>query len=136
MRLINLATSASVVLPHDLLWVDEFNWSPVTTVLNYTLPGALVVESSKKLTGRPITLQSNFDDMGWVKRTDVLVLQNWAALENQQFRLNLEYETDTRQFTVLFDQSNTPITASPVKGFPSHLSDDWFRITLKLIEVV
>lgn len=135
MRLVNLATSASVVLPHDLLWSDEFSWSPVVTNISYTLPGSLVVESSKKLSGRPITLQSQLDDMGWVKRSDVLTLLNWAAIENQQFRLDLEYSTDSRQFTVIFDQSNSPILANPVKGFPSHASDDWFRLTLKFIEV-
>lgn len=136
MRLVNLATSASVVLPHDLLWVDELSWSPVVTSTTYTLPGALVVESSKKLSGRPITLQSQLDDMGWVKRSDILTLLNWAAIENQQFRLDLEYPTDARQFNVIFDQSSSPINATPVKGFPSHASDDWFRLTLKFIEVV
>lgn len=49
-------TLGALVLPSGLVWSDEDAWSPVEQAVAYTLTGALVVEESVKLAGRPITL--------------------------------------------------------------------------------
>lgn len=67
-RLQYITGGIDLALPQDLEWVDEFSWSPVQQSIETTLTGALVIQESKQLRGRPITLQGK-DDMGWVQRT-------------------------------------------------------------------
>lgn len=134
MKLVDQVTLAELNLPNDLLWTDEFNWSPVVIAKSYTLSGSLVLESGKKLAGRPISLSAPAD-MGWVTRTTIQTVRDWAAIQDRQFKLIFEYPTDSRQFLVRFDQENDPIQSSPVKGFPSHNPGDWYNLAIKLIEV-
>lgn len=135
MRLIDGVTGATLQLPNDLLWGDEFDWTPIVATSSYTLTGALVVEHGTKQAGRPITLQAP-DDMAWVTRSTLQVLRDWASIAGRTFVLAFEYPTDTRQFTVIFDHaSQASIGGEPVKEFPSHSNSDWFRVTLKFIEV-
>ncbi|WP_429235043.1 hypothetical protein [Aeromonas salmonicida] len=49
-------TLNSELLPDDLVWRDEFDWSPVEQVVTPTLSGVLLVEETPRLEGRPITL--------------------------------------------------------------------------------
>ena len=136
MKLTNVLTSVVLALPNDLLWSDEFSWTPVTTNKSHSLSGALLIEQGVKQAGRPITLTA-LEDMAWVTRETAMILLSWAALagavENapRVFELEFEYVGDTRSFLVMIES----IEAKPVKEFPSHLSSDWFNVSLKLIEV-
>jgi len=51
-----VTTSGTINLPGDLVWQDKYKWSPVNTAASVTLGGALIVEKSTQLAGRPITL--------------------------------------------------------------------------------
>lgn len=125
----------TVNLPNDLLWQDEFSWSPVELATSYSLTGALIVESSTKLAGRPITLGSQ-SDMAWVPRSTVESLRVWAALSGRVFTLEFEYPTDVRTFLVAFDNTGQgAVDASPVKGFPEHATDSWFNLSLRFFQV-
>lgn len=126
-----------VTLPDDLRWTDEFSWVPAVQDRTYSLTGALIIETSTRQAGRPITLQSTLADMAWVQRSTVAQLKSWASLEGRVFTLEFEYPTDTRTFQVMFDQSgdNTALDSSPVKEFPGHSPEDWFSLKLKFIEV-
>lgn len=136
MRLIDLSTNQELLLPNDLLWSDEFSWGPVVSTLSYTLTGSLVIEQGKKQAGRAITLQAD-QDMAWVSRATLNQLYAWAALVDRRFALVLEYPNDNRRLTVAFNHGQgDPVQASPVKGFPSHSAGDWFKVTLKFLEVV
>lgn len=135
MKLVDNTTSAEILLP-DLLWDDEFKWNPVSSVKTWTLSGSLVVEQFEKLEGRPVTLRSPGDDMGWITRLQLTALQTAASLLDRKFTLHLEYSPDVRTFVVAFDHdSNNPVEAVPVKGFPHHVEDERFTVTLRLIEV-
>ncbi|UZF25224.1 hypothetical protein LGV80_01265 [Ralstonia pseudosolanacearum] len=46
MQLKNLADSAILALPDDLLWTDEHAWTPAVAAVSYLLTGALLVESA------------------------------------------------------------------------------------------
>lgn len=128
-------SQASIDLPNDLIWKDEFTWVPAVQTRTYSLTGALIIETALKQAGRPISLEAA-TDMGWVPRSTVVALRAWAALQNILFKLVLEYPDDTRMFNVMFDQEGqNAIAAEPVKGFPGHSPEDWFTIKLKLIEV-
>lgn len=135
MRLIDQTTLQTIILPNDLLWADEFEWSAVESTNTYTLTGSLIVEQGVKQAGRPISLRAE-PDMAWVTRATVDQLRAAAAIAGRQFQLVLEYPNDTRTFLVIFDTTSNPISAAPVKGFPGHSASDFFRVELKFLEIV
>lgn len=134
MKLIDQVTLEELLLPNDLLWSDEFDWSPVEATNTYTLTGSLIIEQGTKQAGRPISLSAE-PDMAFVTRATVQTLRNWAAIAGRKFKLVFQYPSDARQFLVVFNHADEPISAEPVKGFPGHESNDWFRISLKFLEV-
>jgi hypothetical protein len=134
MRLERNSTNEAVPLEDGFLWSDEFNWKPVEQNQEYALDGTLIVQEGKKKSGRPITLSPS-DGQGWIKRSDLSVIQDWSALQNEQFTLVFEYPHDTRQFNVIFNHAEGAIEADPVKGFPTVSEGDYYRATLRFIEV-
>lgn len=136
MKLVALAGGDFISLPNDLLWKDELSWVPPLAKETYALNGALIIEASTRLAGRPITLEPPDDSMGWVTRAVVEKLRTWASLPDVKYKLVLEYPDDKREFLVRFRHSASPVESSPVKGFPEHAAGDWFKVSLKLIEVV
>jgi hypothetical protein len=124
-----------IILPADLLWVNEFDWSSVKTSVSWGLTGALIVQKGQKLSGRPIKLKSPMSDMGWASRSVVEQLRAWAEIKTKRMTLHLEKATDTRTFLVAFDEGDTPIRAVPVKGWADHLMDDPYTLELSLMTI-
>lgn len=135
MHLKNLATGVALPLPDDLLWTDEHAWSPAVASVSYLLTGALLVQSAAKQAGRPITLVGP-SDMAWVTRAAVNQLHGWAAAPlaagSGRFELTLR---DARVFTVAFRHQEAAIEAEPVLGFPAQADTDFYRITLRLMQI-
>lgn len=135
MHLKNLADGVALLLPDDLLWSDEHAWSPAVASVSYLLTGALLVQSATRRAGRPITLVGA-PDMAWVTRTAVDTLYGWAAVPLSatagRFELAL---ADARVFTVAFRHADIAIEAEPVTGFPARAATDFYRLTLRLIEL-
>lgn len=135
MQLKNLADGVALVLPDDLLWSDEHAWSPAVSSVSYLLTGALLVQSATRQAGRPITLVGA-PDMAWVTRTAVGTLYGWAAVPLAatagRFELAL---ADARVFTVAFRHADTAIEAEPITGFPARAATDFYRLTLRLMEL-
>jgi hypothetical protein len=131
----NLATGEALPLPDDLLWSDEHAWSPAVASVSYLLTGALLVQSATRQAGRPITLVGP-SDMAWMTRAAVTTLHNWAAAplsaSSGRFELTL---TDARVFTVAFRHFDTAVEAEPVLGFPARSDTDFYRITLRLMQI-
>ena len=130
MRLKNLTDNVILALPDDLIWSDEFAWPPTVSTVTYLLEGALLVETSIRQAGRPITLTGQVD-MAWVNRGTLKTLYAWASLATGCFELTL---TDGRVFTVVFRLHETAIDADPVLGFPARHDTDFYRITLRFME--
>ena len=135
MQLKNLATEVVLLLPDDLLWSDEHSWSPATASVSYLITGALLVQSAVKLAGRPMTL-AGAQDMAWITRSCVQTLYDWAVVplgeSTGRFELSL---FDGRVFTVAFRHAEVPIEAEPVAGFTARSNSDFYRITLKLMQI-
>lgn len=129
MRLIK-SGGEQIDLPDDLLWTDEFQWSPVVAVQSYTLTGALVIDQAVRRAGRPISLVGPAD-MAWVTRQTVRTLHAWAAEADTRAVLALR---DGRQFTVAFRHADGAVEAEPVLGLPAWRDGDWYRLTLRLLE--
>ena len=135
MQLKNLFSGATLALPDDLLWSDEHTWSPVVSSVSYLITGALLVQSATRQAGRDITLVGAAD-MAWVTRSVVNVLREWAALPLDAVTGRVELTLmDGHMFTVAFRHADGAIEAEPVTGFPARNDNDFYRITLKLMQI-
>ena len=134
MKLKRKATNETVPLENGFLWSDEFDWKPIEQNQERAIDGTLIIQEGKKKSGRPITLSPG-DGQGWIKRSDLSVIQDWSALQDEQFTLVFEYPHDTRQFNVIFNHGEGAINAKPVMGFPTVSDGDYYEVTLKFIEV-
>lgn len=135
MQLKNLATGVALPLPDDLLWTDEHAWTPAVASTSYLVTGALLVQSAVRQAGRPITLAGE-PDMAWVTRATVATLHGWAAAplgaSSGRFELTL---ADGRVLTVAFRHAETAVEAEPVLGIPARSEDDFYRLTLRFLEI-
>ena len=135
MELKNLFSGESLLLPDDLLWSDEHSWSPVVSSVSYLITGSLLVQSATRQAGRAITLVGAAD-MAWVTRSSVNVLREWAALPLEELSGRCELKlSDARLFTVAFRHGDGAIETETVTGFPARSDSDFYRITLKLMQI-
>ena len=134
MKLKRNATNETVQLENGLWWSDEYDWKPSEQNQERAINGTLIIQEGKKKSGRPITL-SGSDGQGWVKRSELSIIKDWSALQDEQFTLIFEYPHDTRQFNVIFNHAEGAINAKPVMGFPTVSDGDYYEVTLKFIEV-
>lgn len=134
MKLKRKATNETVPIEDGFLWSDEFSWKPIEQNQERAVDGTLIIQEGKKKSGRPITLSPS-DSQGWIKRSSLSILKDWSALQDEQFTLVFEYPHDTRQFNVIFNHADGAIDAEPVKGFPAVSENDFYKATLKFIEV-
>ncbi|HOW75590.1 MAG TPA: hypothetical protein PK959_06620 [Candidatus Competibacteraceae bacterium] len=128
-------TLGTITLPQGLVWVDEFDWTPLAQSTGYSLTGALIVEQAEKQTGRPITLLGGIE-FAWMTRAEVIALKTGLDA-GTAMTLTLH---DSRTFTVLpagdepLSVSALPIIKNSGPANPS--SGAWYVLeSLKLIEV-
>jgi hypothetical protein len=131
-------TLGAITLPAGLVWSDEFDWTPVDQSVDYSLTGALIVQTYTKLTGRPITFfgQSDGSDYTvWISRANLLTLKTALDVANTTFALTLH---DARTFTVM---ARGPIKATPLPAYKSLRpanpgNNHWYLLNeLPLLEV-
>lgn len=120
----------NVPLPADMVWTDEFGWATVVKSTEYTLTGALIVDSGQRQAGRPITL-AGAEDAGWITRATVDALRTLASALPGEYVLAL---ADGRSFNVVF-APDTPLAAQPIVPIADPGADWWYVATVKLIEV-
>jgi hypothetical protein len=135
MQLKNLSDEVALLLPDDLLWSDEHTWTPAVASASYLITGALLIQSATRQAGRPITLVGA-PDMAWVTRATVEQLRAWAAIpvSDNTGRFALIF-SDGRSFTVAFRHAETAIEAEPVLGIPARADTDFYRLTLRFLEI-
>jgi hypothetical protein len=121
----------TVVLPDDMFWSDEFSWTPVAQLMEYSVAGSMIIQESERQTGRTVTLKGDMDRC-WVTREDIATLYSWANTTEKEMILTFP---DTTTHTVMFDMTaGSPIETVPlVEG--AEEDDDSFRrlLSLKLI---
>lgn len=130
-------TLDTITLPADMKWTDEFRWTPVAQQVEVTTAGALLVEESGQLAGRPITLEAQRDDDGgyvWVDRATLLDLNALAASPlADSILLTLH---DGRTFNVRFRYGDgPPVDATAVRHIVPAVDDDVYTLTLRLMQV-
>ena len=121
----------TVNLHKDLYWSDENNWHPVEQTKQYTITGALIVMSGERKAGRHVTLEAEDDNSAWMLLNTVVQLRNWAMIPGKQMTLNLRGVNRT----VLFRHEDGGFEALPILHQDSLLSTDFYRCTVRLLEI-
>ncbi|WP_234197137.1 hypothetical protein [Pseudacidovorax sp. NFM-22] len=127
----------TVELDADLRWTDEFDWSPVIESRDRSLTGALLVDSSELIAGRPITLAPFDADSGWMTRGQALALRQWAA-EAPDAAMTLTW--NGAAYAVRFrhpsaEGEQPAVGAEPVVFYADPQDEDPVLVTLRLITV-
>lgn len=130
----NIVVNTTISLPPDMLWSDEFDWSPMGATEAVGLTGALILQThQKRVGGRRITLASGRDTALLTRaQLDALTaLSNTMPVE--AFPLILG---DGRSFNVIFDYvGETPIAAEPIQPGKVPAATDLFITTLRFMEI-
>ncbi len=123
--------STTLTLNPDLFWSDEYNWNPVEQAADRSVTGANIIQASALLSGRPITLEPEDDSSAWTLRSQVETLRNWAAVAGKQMTLTLRGVSRT----VIFRHQDGGFEARPVLHYREMVSADFYRVTIRLMEV-
>lgn len=129
--MINLThAGGTIVLPEDLAWPDEFDWSPVAAAEQRTLSGALIIQHSTRQSGRPITLASQ--GASWFPRAQVQALQ---SLLEAVAAMTLDIHG--RPFEVTWRRAGNaqPLEATPVYRLADPDGTHPYLITLRFQEI-
>lgn len=122
-------TLDTLTLPADLIWVDEYAYTPVKQTVSVAIDGSLIIEAAAQSKGRPITLQGN-EDAAWIDRA---TLEQLRAKQYQP-ALAMTLVMNGVTFSVLFMQPGG-IEAKPLIDYSTPVDADWYQITLKLMEI-
>ena len=57
-----------IALPDDLIWIDEYDHTPITQTVSKAVDGSLIIEAATQAKGRPITLKGD-ENAAWIDRT-------------------------------------------------------------------
>lgn len=120
----------AIALPSDLLWADEFDWSPVESSQEYAVDGALVVDTAVRQAGRPITLQGA-TDRAWIDRA---TLQSVYALLQPADRV-MTLALNGTDYDVIWRPGQEPISAEPIFPLANPQNDLAYVVTLRFTEV-
>lgn len=117
----------TITMP-DMPWVNEYNWSSRVANTQYASSGALIVEIAQRQAGRSIVLQ---DDL--LTRELVNELVSHAEETPGEFEITLG---DGRSFSVMWDYSNQPVSATPLQDEVDPNNDSLLMaVTLRFITV-
>lgn len=133
---------ASITLPGDLLWSDEFTAWKVGQAQRRSLTGAMVIQESLVQEGRRITLQTTTAGSNrYVAAVSLPVLLQLQALEaatrTAPMTLTMPaHNSGTRTFSVLWNRADgAALEATPILFASPYLDDDHFAITLRFLTV-
>jgi len=120
---------AGITLDHDLIWEDEYQYTPVTGSAERSIYGNLVVQTFSLFGGQPLTLVGG-SDFGWQKRSTIASLYALLALPSQHVSVVMP---DARVFTAIFRVGEAPVMSfTPVTLASAPDADFWYYGTIKL----
>lgn len=120
----------AITIPGDLLWVDEFDWSPIESHQEYAVTGALVVDTATRLAGRPITLEAD-DDRAWIDRATLQALHALTTPADRQMLLTIAGTART----VIWRPGAEPISARPIFPLANPAADLAYVVALRFTEI-
>ena len=125
----------TLTLPPDLLWTDEFAWSPISQSTERGLTGAYLIDIHQRTAGQPITL-SGQENVAWLLRTEAQAIKAWASLPGQVFTLT----HNGAAYSVMFDhgteETSRAFSVTPVVDFSDPMdADHYCNLTLRFFTV-
>lgn len=124
---------ATVTLPADLVWTDEYDWAPVEQSVDRSITGALIVATATRQGGRPITLGTQTDDRAWMPTTTLEQCRAWAAVPGKVLTLTLRGVS--RSVIWRHHDSGGALAAKQVRPLDDvQPTDDWI-CTLRFMEL-
>ncbi|WP_143869877.1 hypothetical protein [Catenovulum sediminis] len=111
----------------EFTWQNRHGYSPVSASNQYATDGALFIEQSTVLAGRPIILTSNSEPTALFTQLEA----HAAANAGNEFTLSIN-GTD---YNVMWDFSQQAVSGSPDINFADADPDYINNITLRFIEV-
>jgi len=124
--------STTLNLHPDLVWGDENNWFPVEQSIQRTITGALIVSSASRIAGRPITLAPVDDSSAWMPQATVEALRNFAVVPGRVMQLNIR---GTSRDVIFRHHDGAAIEATPIINYNDLNSADWYKVTIRLMEI-
>ena len=123
--------AAVMLLPQDMHWADEFDWSRIAQAApQRTLSGGLVIQQGIKLNGRPITLTGEW---AWHSRAALLTLRDWSDTPALEMQL-MHY--DGREFDVTFRLHESAMSnVEPVRYTTPERDGEPYRATINLMTI-
>ena len=89
--------NATLELPADMRWRDEFEWQALAqSAVQYSLGGSAIIQQGTMLAGRPVTLGGEWI---WLDRATLITLAAWADVPELEMTLA---HPDGRQLNVCF----------------------------------
>jgi hypothetical protein len=120
---------SGITLPGDLEWVDEIQGNELRAE-DQALNGGLIIQRSRRLAGRPMTLQTP-DQRVWVQRADVLSLL--ALADNPATESFIVTHPDSREFTCRFRyRDGLPVDGAPILFRSPPIPGDPYTLVLRL----
>lgn len=120
-------------LSDRLLWVDEYEWTPVVSAVRWGTTGAPQVHVGLRQAGRPITLDGR-ESEAWLSRALCDQLNDWHALPDAAFALVIRGQARN----VRFDTSQgAGFTATPVWKLldGEHTGETLYRPFFRFLEI-
>ncbi len=124
--LTRLDTGESIALPPDLVWSDEFAWTPVAQSEERSITGARVIDAQLLKGGRPITLNGE-DITAYITRRDFRVLHVWAGVPRLSLSLFLHGEVRSVKFVQGSEGEAKGLSAEPVIDYADKIDSDYYR---------
>lgn len=101
----------TITIPDDLVWIDEFDFSPVSQSIERTIGGSFIVDEAPLLHGRPVTLQGG--EFVWMTKQTLVDIQTLASVAGKVLTLTL---ADGQVLDVIFRRDNgNPFSGEPVR---------------------
>lgn len=126
-------TTTTLTLPDDLLWADEFTWTPIQQTVDVALDGANIIQVGERLAGRPITLQSGRGPyFAIIERATLDQLLTWANEPGQELVLNIRGAT---RDVIFRHHEGTVIDAEMLLYHSAPDESTLYAVTVRLMEI-
>jgi hypothetical protein len=122
----------SITLPDDLIWSNEYDWHPVSQVINKSLTGALIIQEAAQIKGREITLTGGAD-YAWITKATLDLLKVKVDTPD----LTMVLAMNGTNYNVIFNRSGNSgaIQAATIKGCANPSLTENYSVILNLITV-
>lgn len=120
----------AVPLPDDLIWSDEYKWSPVVQGIKKSLTGALIIQEGALLAGRSITLNGSHT---WISKATADSIQALVDTPDIEMSLNLHGTIYPVKFAR--QGNNSPFVPKEIFELADPGTDHIYSFVLKLMEV-